>query len=246
MFKYFKTKILLQQRIQSIVVLTLCFYLSLIYPIVTKAQQSNKIPISSSIRQLQDPEQRLEAIQILMNLGRLAVPDLIKALQDNNAQVRTQLPNLALINSYIQKLDGYGEEYNKAIETLVNIGKPAIPALVQALRSGNVRQMGAAAIIIAKIGETEPSLAIAIFTNALRNNKHEIRFGGAMGLGFMEQKAAPAVPILISLHLYVVHKMKPYDVLYQDDLKEILHLLMTRWVIQMNVVSHLCLWQFNI
>lgn len=111
--------------------------------------------------------------------------------------VRAQLPNPALINSYIQKLDGYGEEYSKAIETLVNIGKPAIPALVQALRSRNVRQMGAAAIIIAKIGETEPSLAIAIFTDALRNNKHEIRFDGAIGLGFMEEKAAPAVPVLI-------------------------------------------------
>lgn len=105
--------------------------------------------------------------------------------------VRAQLPNPALINSYIQQLESYGEEYNKAIETLADIGKPAIPALVQALRSGNERQMGAAAIIIAKIGEIEPSLALAIFTDALRNKKHEVRFAGGVGLEFMEQKAAP-------------------------------------------------------
>lgn len=130
MFKYFKTKILLQQRIQSIVVLTLCFYLSLIYPIATKAQQSNKIPISSSIRQLQDPEQRLEAIQTLMNLGKLAVPDLIQALQDNNAQVRA---DAAFV------LERIGKEAESATEALMtalqdndaNVRENAVSALQQ-------------------------------------------------------------------------------------------------------------------
>lgn len=106
--------------------------------------------------------------------------------------VMAQLPNPALINSYIRQLDSEGEQRNQAIDTLANIGKPAISALVRALQSGNARQMGAAAIIIAKIGETEPSLALAIFIDALRNNKHEVRFAGIMGLGFMHEKAAPS------------------------------------------------------
>lgn len=110
--------------------------------------------------------------------------------------VKAQSLNSSLIDSSIRQLGGDWRQQSEGIFNLSNIGKPAIPALIQASKSENTRLSSTAAIVIAKIGNTNSKLALAIFTDALQNKNYEVRIAAIIGFGYMHEKA-PTVPILI-------------------------------------------------
>jgi hypothetical protein len=101
------------------------------------------------------------------------IPELILALMTSNPDVRSE-----------------------SIENLADIGPPAIPALIESLRSGNalIRQGVAAAL-----GEIHPVSdgTVSALVRALRDDNEEVARQAAWSLGALGEAAAPAVPSLL-------------------------------------------------
>ena len=104
--------------------------------------------------------------------------------------------NLKEIASLIEKLKTNDErELDTAIEKLGKIGKPAIPALIEALQDQNLLVRRSASQVLAKIGHP----AIPDLAKALNNPDAGVRSSAASALGGIGPEAKTAVPKLIFL-----------------------------------------------
>ncbi|GAB1540934.1 hypothetical protein NUACC21_36030 [Scytonema sp. NUACC21] len=137
-----------------------------------------------------------------------------------------QSPTETQISFYIQQLKNPQEQAG-AIDDLVTVGKPAVPALIQALQDSDPQVRGSAAIALGKIGPDAAQAAPAILRMiddkdptvrfhavqainkigkqayvphliaGLDSAKSWERYNAAHGLRAMGKDAAPAVPTLI-------------------------------------------------
>jgi NADH dehydrogenase len=137
-------------------------------------------PVSYWLRLLareEEPAQQ-EAVGALSRLGQAAVPELIKALKDDDWQVRNQA---AVV------LGAIGPE-----------SKAAVPALIDVLREEDkyFRSHGAAAL--GKIGR-EARVAVPALIKALKDHDEDVRREAAGALGRIGPEAREAVAALVEL-----------------------------------------------
>ncbi|MEG4839795.1 HEAT repeat domain-containing protein [Microcoleus sp. B9-D4] len=98
------------------------------------------------------------------------------------------------ISSLIQKLKSNDErEIDAAIEKLIKIGEPAIPALTEALQDKNSLVGRSAAEVLAKIGPP----AIPALAKGLKNSDPFVRIISASALERIRAEAKTAVPLLV-------------------------------------------------
>lgn len=121
---------------------------------------------------------------ILCVSSPLVVPSITQAQQPNQS-----------VNSYIQQLKTTNpQERSGAIESLVSLGKPAVPALIDALQNQDPAVRNGAAIALGKIGK-DASAAIPALKKALGDNDFQVRSSVMQALSFIDRKAI--VPFLI-------------------------------------------------
>lgn len=141
---------------------------------------SQKSEVSIYTQQLRDkdaPTRRVAA----MNLGRIGVaaedstPELLKALKDEDALVR-----LSAVTA-LGKVQAQPES--------------TVPALVAIFRSKEDGLWREAAIALSQIG----SPAVPALTEALKDNRADVRLNAALALGRIGAVAKPSVPPLIEL-----------------------------------------------
>ena len=96
---------------------------------------------------------------------------------------------------YIEQLrDPNAEVRSQAADVLVNIGEPAVPALINELGGSWPHEFETSASgVLARIGEP----AIPALINALDDKDVLTRYGAALALGGMRASAGPAAPALI-------------------------------------------------
>ncbi len=107
-----------------------------------------------------------------------------------------QNPNSSQINLYIKQLESTNQQQRvSAMESLVNLGKPAVPALIQALKDKNPSVRSSAAIALGKMGVLATP-AVPSLSNALQDENLEVRRNAAIAMGKLGRKAL--VPYLIA------------------------------------------------
>ncbi len=109
-----------------------------------------------------------------------------------------QRPKDIRINLHIYKLKSIDEDERlKAIESLENIGEPAIPALIKVLQSKDMLVRSLAAISIGRI-KKNTKVYLPSLHQALKDKEPLVRYSAALALSYIgDSKAANAAPILI-------------------------------------------------
>ncbi len=98
-------------------------------------------------------------------------------------------------HSYIQQLKTANEkELSTLIETLVSLGKPAVPALIDALQDREPAVRNSAAIALGKIGK-DANAAVPALKKVLDDRDFQVRSSAMQALSFIDKKAI--VPFLI-------------------------------------------------
>lgn len=96
---------------------------------------------------------------------------------------------------YIQQLKTANEQQRSGlIESLANLGKPAVPELIGTLQNQDSVVRNAAAIALGKIGK-DATAAVPALKNALDDKDFQVRSSAMQALGFIDKKAI--VPFLI-------------------------------------------------
>ena len=119
---------------------------------------------------------RNAAFTIVEECGAAAVPALIEALKDDDADVRSS-----------------------AADVLGNIGaeaKAAVPALIEALKDDDADVRSSTAYALGNIG-AEAKAAVPALVEALEDDDADVRSGAAYALGNIGAEAKAAVPALV-------------------------------------------------
>jgi NADH dehydrogenase len=126
----------------------------------------------------EDEPAQQEAVEALSRLGQSAVPELIKALKDDNWQVRNQAA---------VALGAIGPE-----------AKAAVPALIDVLQDEDRYFRSHGAVALGKIGR-EAIAAVPALIKALKDNEEDVRRDAAAALGRIGPEAREAVADLVEL-----------------------------------------------
>jgi vesicle coat complex subunit len=106
-----------------------------------------------------------------------------------------QTPNSSQVNLYIQQLQSANQQQRiSAIESLVGLGKPVVPALVRALKDKNPSVRSSAAIALGKMG-VQATSAVPSLSHALQDENLEVRRSAAIAMGKLGRPAL--VPYLV-------------------------------------------------
>lgn len=98
-------------------------------------------------------------------------------------------------NLYIQQLKTANEQQRSGlIESLVSLGKPAVPGLIDTLQNQDPVVRNAAAVALGKIGK-DAAAAVPALKNALDDKDFQVRSSAMQALSFIDKKAI--VPFLI-------------------------------------------------
>lgn len=130
--------------------------------------------ISSQVQQLKNPQQRSSAIDYLASVGKPAVPALITALQDSDAQVRSS-----------------------AAITLGKIGAVASEAIPALMRLADDKDATVGSQAFQAIAKIDKKAFVPLLVKGLNSDKSWQRYSAAHALRAMGKNAAPAVPALI-------------------------------------------------
>src|SRR5262245_27068730 len=125
----------------------------------------------------EEPAQQ-EAVEALSRLGQTAVAELIKALKDDDWQVRNQAA---------VALGAIGPE-----------AKAAVPALIDVLQEEDKYFRSHGAVALGKIGR-EARAAVPALIKALKDKEEDVRREAAAALGRMGSEAREAVADLVEL-----------------------------------------------
>lgn len=140
------------------------------------AEQVNQADVNYYIQQFNYPYRRLQAIESLARLRKLAVPALIEALKDKNPDIRFC-----------------------AALTLFSIGweaKAAVPALITALKDTNVLVRGYAADTLGQIGR-DASEALTALISTTKDENAWVRMNAVDALAKLRQEPRLILPVLI-------------------------------------------------
>ncbi|MEJ5343928.1 MAG: HEAT repeat domain-containing protein [Chloroflexus sp.] len=151
-------------------------------------------------RALKQDHLRERVAEALAKLGIPAVPALVQALGDGDADVREaaaaalgRIGDAAAVPALVPVLrDGYADVREAAAAALGQIGAPAVPALVQALGDGDANVRRAAAAALGQIGD---AAAVPALVRALGDGERQVREAAAAALGQIGD--AQAVPALV-------------------------------------------------
>ncbi len=156
-------------------------------------QRIGAAAVEPLIAALHDPDKEVrgQAAELLGQIGDpRAVEPLIAALRDPNKNVRGcvaealgRTGDARAIEPLIVSLnDPNASVRSNALDALIKIGAPAVPALVTTLNSPNVNVRWGGVFALGKIGDAravEPLLA------ALRDPNKDVRWGAAEALGYI-------------------------------------------------------------
>lgn len=189
-----------------------------ILPIST-VELTTPTQVNSYIQQLQNRDVciRRQAAYALSIIGdevgdeavSIAVPALIAALRDEDAQVRSSAAfalgrmgdeglSIAVAALTAALRDEDTQVRRSAAYTLKSIGSPsapALPALIEALQDEDKWVRVYTGFALGEIGEPAAPAVPQLIT-ALQNQDADIRYSAAFALGKIGLKAAPAVPAL--------------------------------------------------
>jgi HEAT repeats len=109
-----------------------------------------------------------------------------------------QIPTDTKIAPLIEKLtDSDAHISNVAADALVNIGSPAIPSLIEALKHQDSNLRWRAASVLGDLG-TEAAPAVSALTAALQDQDGQVRLYATLALGNIGTAAKAAVPALMA------------------------------------------------
>ncbi|MBI1928336.1 HEAT repeat domain-containing protein [Candidatus Poribacteria bacterium] len=159
----------------------------------------------------EDWKVRYNAINALIEMGeaaKAAVPALRQALDDQemlvdyNAAYALYRIEKSTSNAVIYKLvQALSFLKTKAVEALVEIGEPAIPALIEGLRTDSRAEIGGVRVDLDNqarfvLGRMGPP-AVPVLMEALKHHDSQVRINAAFALGTIGRPAQGAVPALI-------------------------------------------------
>jgi HEAT repeat protein len=114
------------------------------------------------------------------------------------AQVTSDAQIDAKIAPLVEKLTDHSPRVRRdAADALVNIGSPAVPALITALHDPDRNLRWYAASVLGDLG-TEAAPAVPALTSALHDEDSEVRLYAILALGNLGMAAKSAVPALIT------------------------------------------------
>lgn len=111
------------------------------------------------------------------------------------AQVGHQEPVAPVPDLRLKPIEDWSEQ-ETAADALGRIGPPAVPALVDALKSPDAAVRLKAAEVLARMG-TDAKEAATPLTLVLDDNDERVRKAATRALGMIGEEAAPAVPALM-------------------------------------------------
>jgi HEAT repeat protein len=136
--------------------------------------------------------------------GRPAIPNLLRAIQDENAIVRRRVIRaLGLVADHVESADVVvpaliaateDSDEGVALQAMATLGEfgplaaAALPALMSAIWTGDVRHRALAGVALARLGEA----AVASLTQALEHPSADVRAKAAHVLGRIGPAAADA------------------------------------------------------
>jgi HEAT repeat protein len=157
---------------------------------------------------LKDPEAevRIKVLGALKKMGKDALPAvsvILKQLSNTDPEIRRHAAQaLAVIDTtndtgirIIMKelnirhtAEGFDSHHNPAVPALVEIGRPAVPALAQALKAQDKNVRRNASLILKDIG-LQAKDALPALIEALRDRDSEVRLNAARAIGEMKSEA---------------------------------------------------------
>ena len=134
--------------------------------------------------------------QSLFSIFRVAVLCLMMLLLwsgDSWAQITSD----AKIEPLIEKLANKNTRVTDAADALVNIGSPAVSALIEALKNEDSNLRWRAASVLSDLG-AEAAPAVPALTEALQDDDAQVRLYATIALGNIGEAAKSAVPALMA------------------------------------------------
>ena len=108
-----------------------------------------------------------------------------------------QITSDAKIEPLIEKLANKNTRVIDAADALVNIGSPAVSALIEALKNEDSNLRWRAASVLSDLG-AEAAPAVPALTEALQDDDAQVRLYATIALGNIGEAAKPAVPALMA------------------------------------------------
>ncbi|HZT79995.1 MAG TPA: HEAT repeat domain-containing protein [Gemmataceae bacterium] len=162
--------------------------------------------LGAVMRQDETPEVRLAAGVALAQIGRPAVPELVKALRDEDRNTRLRAARQlavvgpdavdavpALVAALRENDIGLRREVLAALGEIGPAAKDAAPALIALLAEKNKELPRRAASALARIGP----VCLPVLRAALKDDREAVRYWSACALGLMGPDAEEAVPDLL-------------------------------------------------
>ncbi|MEM7724857.1 MAG: HEAT repeat domain-containing protein [Cyanobacteria bacterium P01_A01_bin.45] len=108
-----------------------------------------------------------------------------------------QITTDSKIEPLIEKLAARNNRFTDAADALVNIGSPAVPALIEALHNEDNNLRWRVASVLSDMG-VEATPAVNALTSALQDEDGQVRLYATIALGNIGEAAKPAVPALMA------------------------------------------------
>ncbi len=134
--------------------------------------------------------------QSLFSIFRVAILCLMILLLWNGS-AWAQITSDAKIEPLIEKLANKNTRITDAADALVNIGSPAVSALVEALQNEDSSLRWRAASVLSDFG-AEAAPAVPALTEALQDEDAQVRLYATIALGNIGEAAKSAVPALMA------------------------------------------------
>ncbi len=156
---------------------------------------ASAVPALIELLKTEDSNTRQQIVGVLGKIGTSAIIPLIAALEDENIYVQAkaikslgQIKDPRAIEPLIGKLrKGKGIIAKTTIEALVKIGEPAVPPLINALKSESNSLKTGVAKILGQIGDPR---AVEGLIGILEDEKNQVRIAAINALGEIGQPSA--------------------------------------------------------
>ncbi|KAB8317415.1 HEAT repeat domain-containing protein [Tolypothrix campylonemoides VB511288] len=192
----------------QIAIALVCLSSPLLVINTTSAQAQTETQISSYIQRLKNPQQRSAAIDYLATVGKPAVPALITALQDSDAQVRATAAMIlgkigpAAAQAAVPLVRAIDDKdatvRSHAVQAIAKIGKQAyVPHYIAALDSEKKWERYSAAHALRAMGKDAAS-AVPALIKKLQDEDPWMRQSAGSALGSIGKAALRAVPALVA------------------------------------------------
>ncbi|NWF58080.1 MAG: HEAT repeat domain-containing protein [Fischerella sp.] len=192
----------------QIAIAFVCFSSSLLLIHATWAKPLTETQINSHIQRLKNPQQRAAAIDYLTTVGKPAVPALITALQDSDAQVRASAAIIigkigpAAAQSAPVLLRAIGDKdatvRSHAVQAIKKIGRQAyVPYLIAGLDSKNAWERYSTAHALRGMGK-DAGYAVPALMKKLDDEDAWMRVNVVSALANIGKPSAPAIPALVA------------------------------------------------